>query len=82
MVKPVATKDLSGTIDPTVMAKYYDLKPDKSAYYVAYDDDEDKAYTTQFDPYNSMLVTIFAAQPLYSDEIDRIEVIDVDTFDD
>lgn len=82
MVEAVGGKyeELKNAIEPSIMAKQYGVRPDRSAYYLAHGDDQ--SYVAQFDIHNAVLITIYGAQRLYRDEINEIEMIKADTFDD
>ena len=79
--KCAKTDEISTAIDPVVMSRYYDVTPDKSRYYVAYDDEEEISYAVCFGS-TELLRTLYGDQLVSVDEIDRIELIDAETFDD
>ena len=75
----VPIQDVSTVIDPTILAKHHGLRPDRSAYYLVHTADE--RLLAQFCD-RGMLVTVLDNQTISREEIDEIELIDADTFDD
>jgi len=69
---------VSDAIDPSRLSQSYGLKPDRSSYYLVHTDEE--MIICQFSD-RGMLVTVLDNQLISRDEVDEIELIEADTFD-